>query len=174
MMISHRLLVCALLASIGAIGCGGAGTEGQTSTGCCVATPCEQQTCCALPGETAPVVELTAACEDKVSEIIRQGQADGSLPKERLHVRVRVVAGGCQGFLHKIDLDPTVGPKDQVISTGDVSAVVSADQVEMLRGTRIDYVNMGKEVGFTVKNPNFEGEAVKKWLPVLEGQEKER
>src|SRR5262245_30147351 len=94
----HRLLMFALLASAGAIGCGGAGTEGQTSTGCCVATPCEQRTCCGSTDEATPVCELTAVCADKVSEIIRQGQADGSLPKDRLYLRVRVVAGGCQGF----------------------------------------------------------------------------
>ena len=35
---------------------------------------------------------------------------------------------------------------------------------------RVDYTRSGKEVGFTVKNPNFEGEALKKWLPVLEAQ----
>jgi iron-sulfur cluster assembly protein len=166
----RHLMVCAALAA--AFGCGGAGTDGQTGQGCCVAPPCGQQTCCG--DEAAPVCELTDACSDKVSEIIRQGQADGSLPKERLYLRVRVVAGGCQGFLHKIDLDPAVGPRDHVVSAGDVSAVVFADQAEMLRGTRIDYIDTGKEVGFTVKNPNFEGEAVKKWLPVLEGQEKER
>jgi hypothetical protein len=28
------------------------------------------------------------------------------------------------------------------------------------------------EVGFSVKNPNFEGEAGKKWLPLLEAEEK--
>jgi Fe-S cluster assembly iron-binding protein IscA len=32
---------------------------------------------------------------------------------------------------------------------------------EMLRGVRSDYTTVGKETGFTVKNPNFEGETLK-------------
>jgi Fe-S cluster assembly iron-binding protein IscA len=44
----------------------------------------------------------------------------------------------------------------------------------MLRGARVDYVESARETGFSVKNPNFEGEALKKWLPLLEAQEKAR
>ena len=36
----------------------------------------------------------------------------------------------------------------------------------------VDLRRGGLAAGFQVKSPNFEGEAVKKWLPVLEAQEK--
>jgi iron-sulfur cluster insertion protein len=84
-----------------------------------------------------------------------------------LYLRVRVVAGGCYGFLHKLDLGHDLAPEDHAFSAGGVSAVVYLCQVEMLRGTRIDSIESAKERGFTVKNPNFEGEALKKWLPLL-------
>lgn len=42
----------------------------------------------------------------------------------------------------------------------------------MLRGTLVDFKENAKESGFSVKNPNFEGEALKKWLPILQAQEK--
>jgi iron-sulfur cluster assembly accessory protein len=120
----------------------------------------------------SPILELTPAAADKVRQFIHEGQARAALPNEPLYLRVRLVAGGCCGFLHKLDLDPDVSPEDHTFSVGDIRVVVWQRQVDMFRGTRIDYIESPKEKGFAIKNPNFEGEALKKWLPQLLAQDK--
>lgn len=65
-----------------------------------------------------PLVDLTPVAASKVAEIIRQGQEGGTLPKGTLYFRVRLVAGGCCGFLHKLDLDPETTPGDQLFDVG--------------------------------------------------------
>jgi iron-sulfur cluster assembly protein len=84
------------------------------------------------------------------------------------YFRVRVVPGGCQGFQHKLCLDDEASPEDVVFVVDGVKVVMLGRQVEMLRGTRIDYGRGDAGVGFKLQNPNFEGECVKKWLPVLQ------
>jgi iron-sulfur cluster assembly accessory protein len=181
----RRLLVCALLASgVATAGCGVAqsqsGTEpdqtaiqtqpqSETDQSAIQASVPKEET---QPSEAKPLIELTPAATKKILETVREGQADGSLPKVRLHLRVRLLAGGCCGFLHKLDLDPDVAPRDHAFSAGDLTVVVSRRQVDMLRGSRIDFIQSVKETGFTIKSPNFEGEALKKWLPLLESQQK--
>jgi iron-sulfur cluster insertion protein len=165
-----RLLSCAMLAcaALSLAGCIGNLPQGNGPD-----QPASRPTTPQIDAsQNDAVFEVTPAAAQKVQEIIREGQASGALPKEKLYLRLRVVAGGCCGFLHKIDLDPDVAADDRSFTVGGVSAVVSSRQFEMLCGARVDYVASGKEVGFSVKNPNFEGEALKKWLPLLEAQEK--
>ena len=54
--------------------------------------------------------------------------------------------------------------------SGTLMVVVWNDQVEMLKGSEIDYGELDGKLGFKVKNPNFEGEAAKKWVPILAKQ----
>jgi hypothetical protein len=62
----------------------------------------------------SPTVTFTEKAVAKVEEIIREGQNAGTLPNEMLYLRVRVVPGGCHGYLHKLDLDPDISADDQV------------------------------------------------------------
>src|SRR4051812_15102627 len=107
----------------------------------------------------APLVTLTPEAEEAVARVVREQRVAG-----RWYLRVRVVPGGCTGFQHKLDLefDPPA-PDDRVTESSGVSVVVSAQQVEMLRGTRVDFGVEGGREGFIVKNPNFEGEGAKRW-----------
>ena len=109
-----------------------------------------------------PAVTLTP----KAAAMIHQHTAE--LPKgSKLYLRVRVVPGGCQGFMHKLDLDPDVSADDHVWESAGVSVVAFKRQLEMLRGTQVDFGEEDGKQGFKVENPNFKGEGAKKWLAVL-------
>jgi iron-sulfur cluster assembly protein len=85
------------------------------------------------------------------------------------YLRVRVVPGGCSGFLHKLDLDSAASPTtDHVFESAGIRVVVMKRQVEMLRGTQVDYGEKSGKQGFEVTvAPNFQGESLRKWLPIL-------
>src|SRR5262249_3434850 len=113
--------------------------------------------------EGPPLLTLTP----KAAAVIHQHVAELRM-SGKLHLRVRVIPGGCQGFQHKLDLDPAVSAEDHVCDSGGVSVVVFKRQVEMLRGTQVDYGEESGKHGFKVDNPNFKGDWTKKWLPLLE------
>jgi iron-sulfur cluster insertion protein len=117
----------------------------------------------AAPREQPPLIALTPEAAMSVKRIIKElGVTDPC------HLRVRIVAGGCCGFLHKLDLDPVVSAEDHTFVSSGVPVVIWKRQIDMLRGTRVGYGVENGKAGFTVKNLNFEGEALKKWLPVLQ------
>jgi iron-sulfur cluster assembly protein len=87
-------------------------------------------------------------------------------------LRIRVVPGGCQGFMHKLDLDPSTSDEDHICESRGIKIALFKRQIDMLRGTEIDFGKENGKEGFKVENPNFKDESAKKWLPLLE-KEKE-
>ena len=105
----------------------------------------------------------------KAAAMIHQHAAE--LPKgSKVYLRLRVVPGGCQGFMHKLDLDADVSADDHVCESGGVSVVVFKRQLEMLRRAQVDFGDDDGKQGFKVENPNFKGEGARNWLAVLEGE----
>src|SRR5262245_45165209 len=113
--------------------------------------------------ENQPVIAVTPKAVESITQILKeQGIA------ETWYLRVRVVPGGCCGFMHKLDLDTEISPStDHIFESGGIKVVILKRQVEMLRGAKVDYGEDREKQGFIIKNPNFEGESLKKWLPVL-------
>ncbi|VTT97579.1 iron-sulfur cluster insertion protein : Uncharacterized protein OS=Candidatus Entotheonella sp. TSY1 GN=ETSY1_00695 PE=4 SV=1: Fe-S_biosyn [Gemmataceae bacterium] len=119
------------------------------------------------PRPAPPVVTVTPKAAAVILGQIEQLRAEipaGATPC----LRVRVVPGGCQGFMHKLDVDTVTTPGDRVFTSAGVGVVVAERQAEMLRGTRVDFGEKDGQQGFKVDNPNFTGNWTKKWLPVLE------
>jgi Fe-S cluster assembly iron-binding protein IscA len=70
--------------------------------------------------------------------------------------------------MHKLDLDTAVNAEDHTFEASGVHVAILKRQVEMLRGAQVDFGRENDKEGFKVKNPNFEGEAAKRWLSVLQ------
>jgi iron-sulfur cluster assembly accessory protein len=87
----------------------------------------------------------------------------------RLYLRLRVLAGGCQGFMHKLDLDPTVTADDHVFESSGVRVAIARRQLGLLRGTVVDFGEKDGKKGFMVENPNFKGESTTKSVAALTG-----
>lgn len=99
--------------------------------------------------KAAPIV-LTDKAAAEVKRIVAE-QDSG----EKLHLRVRVVGGGCSGFQHKLDLDPAVNEKlDEVFELNGVSVVIDKRSALYLDGVTVDFHDDLNKRGFSVSNPN--------------------
>jgi iron-sulfur cluster assembly accessory protein len=117
------------------------------------------------PNEPSPVVvteKAAAMIQQTVTEL-----ATGS----KMYLRVRVLPGSCQGFIHKLDLDADVDADDHVCESAGVSVVLTKRHLEMLRGSQVDYSEKDGQKGFSIENPNFKGEEAKKWIAVLQKEQ---
>jgi iron-sulfur cluster assembly protein len=96
---------------------------------------------------------LTPKAADEVRRIVAQQEADGV--KEKLHLRLRVVGGGCSGFQHKLDLDPQVNDKlDELFEAHGVSVVIDKRSKLYLDGVLVDYHDDLNKRGFSITNTN--------------------
>jgi iron-sulfur cluster assembly protein len=100
-------------------------------------------------------ITVTEKAASKVKEIIQEGQSAGTLPPEKLYLRLRVVGGGCSGFQHKLDLDPDVKEKlDEVFEFHGVPVVVDRKSLLYLDNAHVDYHDELHRSGFSITNPN--------------------
>jgi iron-sulfur cluster assembly protein len=113
----------------------------------------KQETCDTT--KTDPVV-LTEKAAAEVKKIIADQAAAGETRK--LHLRMRVVGGGCSGFQHKLDLDPEVNPKlDEVFELHGVPLVVDKRSLLYLNGVTVDFHDDLNKRGFSISNPQAKG-----------------
>ena len=108
------------------------------------------------PATEAPAMPITvtekAAAE--VKRIIAEQQAGGGVP-EKIYLRLRVVGGGCSGFQHKLDLDPTMSEKlDEVFEFHGVPVVVDKRSLLYLDNAQVDFHDDLNRRGFSITNPN--------------------
>ena len=102
--------------------------------------------------KAAPNVIITQKAADEVRRIIAE-QADGGVA-EKLYLRLRVVGGGCSGFQHKLDLDPTVNEKlDETFEMNGVPVVIDKRSLLYLGGVTVDFVDDLNKRGFSITNP---------------------
>jgi|GEM_PF-7001074 len=117
------------------------------------------------PHLAKPVVELTPAAVKEIQKYITQDPE-----MKECYLRVRVVPSGCQGFMHKLDLDPVVSGDDRTFEASGVKVVIAERQVGLIRGSTVDFGQENGQVGFKVKNPNFEGKCAKNSMEELKSQ----
>jgi iron-sulfur cluster assembly protein len=105
------------------------------------------------PAPAAPAITVTEKAADEVRKIIAEQQSAGVA--EKLYLRMRVVGGGCSGFQHKLDLDPTVNPKlDDVFEIHGVSVVIDKRSLLYLSGVTVDFHDDLNKRGFSISNPS--------------------
>jgi len=107
----------------------------------------------------APVKEpivLTEKAAKEVKKIIADQVAAGET--RQLHLRMRVVGGGCSGFQHKLDLDPEVNPKlDAIFEMQGVPVVIDKRSLLYLDGVTVDFHDDLNKRGFSISNPQAKG-----------------
>lgn len=103
----------------------------------------------------APMV-LTEKAAGEVRKIIADQVAAGET--RPLHLRMRVVGGGCSGFQHKLDLDPEVNLKlDEVFEQHGVPVVIDKRSLLYLQGVTVDFHDDLNRRGFSINNPTAKG-----------------
>lgn len=95
-------------------------------------------------------ISLTEKAAVKIKEIMKdEGRTDGGL-------RISIVAGGCSGYMYDMNFgNPEEG--DVVIEKNGVKLIFDNNDLELMSGTTIDFVNTLQESGFKIDNPNSTG-----------------
>jgi len=117
-----------------------------------------EQASLGLKQETAkaPPIVLTEKAAGEVRKIIADQVAAGET--RALHLRMRVVGGGCSGFQHKLDLDPEVNTKlDEIFELQGVPVVIDKRSLLYLEGVTVDFHDDLNRRGFSISNPNAKG-----------------
>jgi len=99
----------------------------------------------------AEMAEKLGVSADEVQKKLGQGAAAFN----RIHLRLRVVGGGCSGFQHKLDLDPLVNDKlDEVLEMHGVPVVVDKRSLMYLGDATVDFHDEINRRGFSITNPS--------------------
>jgi iron-sulfur cluster assembly protein len=69
------------------------------------------------------------------------------------YVRVSIRGGGCSGFNYEMDLVPEAKTYDLLSDQYGVKVIIDPISAGYLKGTTIDYVRDGLQMGFKFNNP---------------------
>jgi iron-sulfur cluster assembly accessory protein len=94
------------------------------------------------------LISLTPLAAEKVLDIWKEEEIE-----EQMHLRLRVVGGGCSGFLYDLYFDEQID-FDRQLKLHGVGVVVDEMSLMYLVGTEIDYVEGLMGAGFKFNNPN--------------------
>ena len=86
---------------------------------------------------------------------VAEAPPEQKVEEKKLHLRLRVVGGGCSGFSNKLDLDFEVNPKlDEVFECHGVPVVIDKRSLMYLDGVMVDFHDELNRTGFSIQNPN--------------------
>jgi iron-sulfur cluster assembly 2 len=104
---------------------------------------------------------VTDSCWRRIQQLVEQKKAgltnDSSV--KNYYLRVFVDAGGCSGFSYKFEIgsDDDLGPDDVVFRSEGARVIVDEGSLELLEGSKVDYVEEMIKSGFEVReNPKSE------------------
>jgi iron-sulfur cluster assembly protein len=98
-------------------------------------------------------ITVTEKAASEVKRIIAEQQQNGA--PEKIYLRMRVVGGGCSGFQHKLDLDPSLNPKlDEEFEFHGVPVVVDKRSLMYLSDVTVDFHDDLNKRGFSITNPS--------------------
>jgi iron-sulfur cluster assembly protein len=100
-----------------------------------------------------PIVKFTPLAKQKLSEALKEQTEGGS------YLRIDVYAsGGCAcsgGYSYGMQLSERPRGNDIVEEIDDFKIVTDKNNAEILRGSKIDYVDTMQRQGFKIENPNI-------------------
>jgi len=90
-------------------------------------------------------IEITYNAQKHIASVIA---ADNSK-----YFRITVLGGGCAGFQYKFDFDNKKNDDDIILKTNKVSVIIDTTSLEIINGSKIDYVNELIGSSFKIVNP---------------------
>lgn len=104
-----------------------------------------------------PLVMFTPIAKEKLGEVLEAEKAAGS------YLRIEVFQGGgcaCSGgYRYALSLEQKPGPSDVVEEIDGFRVLAGRAESDVLRGSKIDYVESLQRTGFKIENPNVHAEA---------------
>ena len=95
-----------------------------------------------------PLITVTEAA---ATELQRAMEAQD---KQDMALRIAVLPGGCAGMQYGLSLDSEEQPGDEEFVSGGIRLVVGRQDLPMVAGMQVDYVQSVSGSGFKVENPN--------------------
>jgi iron-sulfur cluster assembly protein len=96
------------------------------------------------------MIQVTDGAAAQVLKLIQ----DDPKATPDMHLRVKVVTGGCSGMSYKLDFDSQVTPDDKVVEDKGIKILVDKKSYLYLVGMSLDYEGGLNGQGFTFNNPN--------------------
>jgi iron-sulfur cluster assembly protein len=104
-----------------------------------------------------PIVKFTPLAKQKLSEALQEQNESGSS-----YLRIDVYAsGGCAcsgGYTYGMQLADKPRGNDIVEEVDSFKIVTDKNNSEILRGSKIDFVDTMQRQGFKIENPNVQGQ----------------
>lgn len=104
--------------------------------------------------KVAPIVQFSSPARAKLMEALSQQSGSNAF------LRIDVYAtGGCAcsgGYKYGMGLEDTTRPDDIVEEIEDIKVVTDKNNVDILRGSKIDYSETVQRRGFKIINPNVQ------------------
>jgi iron-sulfur cluster assembly protein len=107
--------------------------------------------------ELQPLVTFTPLARQKIGEVLEEEHASDSYLKVEVYQ-----GGGCAcsgGYRYALSLEKSPGETDVVEDLGGLKILAARADAEMLRGSKIDFVESLQRTGFKIENPNVHVEA---------------
>ncbi|MBI4392677.1 MAG: iron-sulfur cluster assembly accessory protein [Euryarchaeota archaeon] len=93
-------------------------------------------------------LNITPKASEELKKLMTaQGKADQAL-------RVSVLPGGCSGFQYGLSFAAAPSDGEVVIEQAGVKLIVHEQDVEILNGIKLDYIDTLMGGGFKISNPN--------------------
>ena len=89
-------------------------------------------------------VKITEKAINKIKSVI----------KNKKGLRIEVVPGGCSGYMYNITTEDKINKDDQVIEEGGIHIIIDNESFNLLKGSKLDYVDGLQDAGFKIHNPN--------------------
>ncbi len=104
-----------------------------------------------------PLVVFTPLAKEKLSQVLESEKAAGS------YLRIEVYQGGgcaCSGgYRYALSLEQGPNPTDVVEEVDGFRVLAGKAESQVLRGSKIDFVESLQRTGFKIENPNVHAEA---------------
>jgi len=104
-----------------------------------------------------PLVMFTPVAREKLGEVLAEENATESYLKIEVYQ-----GGGCAcsgGYRYALSLEKSPGESDVVENLDGLKVMAAASDAEMLRGSKIDFIDSLQKTGFKIENPNVHVEA---------------
>lgn len=95
-------------------------------------------------------IELTSSAAAQI-KTLRDKEGN-----DNLMLRLSVLGGGCSGFQYKFDFDDHLNDDDITFEKDGVVLVTDDCSLDLLKGSKVDYVTELIGASFKVENPNAE------------------